>query len=161
MEEIKRLQKEKGYGDPSFPRIPSCIPHDYYMQRLGRLQPFNVYKESLDLKKKESCRRKKETLEEWNINTDIPDELLGDSFMPDEGADDVRFSIGVEGDDNIEEEEEEEEIVTYNAVESEKEEVVEQEPDKLSSGTIKTNKNRMASSKEKKKKRKQKDAKEQ
>jgi len=45
--EIQRLQTEKGFGDPSFPRIPSCIPHDYYVRRLGRQNPFDIYKDAL------------------------------------------------------------------------------------------------------------------
>lgn len=48
MNEIQRLQTEKGFGDPSFPRIPNCVPHDYYLRRMGRMKPFNLYKEALN-----------------------------------------------------------------------------------------------------------------
>lgn len=48
LDEIQRLQKEKGFGDPSFPRIPNCVPHEYYLRRMGRLKPFNIYKEALN-----------------------------------------------------------------------------------------------------------------
>ncbi|ODM97360.1 Cilia- and flagella-associated protein 70 [Orchesella cincta] len=48
LDEIQTLQKEKGYGDPSFPRVPNCVPHDYFLRRMGRNKPFNLYKEALN-----------------------------------------------------------------------------------------------------------------
>ncbi|CAL8130654.1 unnamed protein product [Orchesella dallaii] len=48
LDEIQSLQKEKGYGDPSFPRVPNCVPHDYFLRRMGRNKPFNLYKEALN-----------------------------------------------------------------------------------------------------------------
>lgn len=48
LDEIHRLQREKGIGDPSFPRIPNCVPHDYYLRRMGRVKPFNLYREALN-----------------------------------------------------------------------------------------------------------------
>jgi hypothetical protein len=47
LEEIKKLQEEKGFGDPSFPRVPNCIPHDYFVRRLGRQKPFDMYRDAL------------------------------------------------------------------------------------------------------------------
>lgn len=48
-EEIQRLQREKGFGDPSFPRVPSCLvdSSDGFIDEHNR--PFHVYKDLLDL----------------------------------------------------------------------------------------------------------------
>jgi tetratricopeptide (TPR) repeat protein len=48
LEEIKKLQEERGYGDPSFPRVPSCIPHEFYVKRLGLHNPLDIYRQALE-----------------------------------------------------------------------------------------------------------------
>lgn len=35
LDEIRSLQQKLGFGDPSLPRVPNCIPHQYYLKRLN------------------------------------------------------------------------------------------------------------------------------
>lgn len=48
MKDIKELHRKLGWGTAAFPRVPQCIPHDVFIQRLGRDIPMELYKEALN-----------------------------------------------------------------------------------------------------------------
>ncbi|CAG7727683.1 unnamed protein product [Allacma fusca] len=93
LEEIKKLQQDKGYGDPSFPRVPNCIPHEFYVKRLGLHNPLDIYRQALEspsvLSPSHANTEEFEGLEAWT-KPSMPE--LTEEEEEDEEQDEIEFS---------------------------------------------------------------------